>query len=212
MGLSIPELTERIRDVPDFPKPGILFKDITPLLKDPAALRQVTDQISASFEDKGIDLVASVESRGFILATPVALNLGAGIVPIRKLGKLPADTINTNYELEYGTNTLEMHRDAIQPGQRVLIVDDVLATGGTVKASIDLVERLGGIVAGIAFLAELTFLDGREPSPATGRYSAFCSSRDRPFRLRGLGITREIVPVSNCRPEVAIRSAQGGIS
>ena len=168
IGLSIPELTERIRDVPDFPKPGILFKDITPLLKDPVALRQVTDQISASFEGQGIDLVASVESRGFILATPVALNLGAGIVPIRKLGKLPADTIHTNYELEYGTNTLEMHRDAIQPGQRVLIVDDVLATGGTVKASIDLVERLGGIVAGIAFLAELTFLDGREPLAGYG--------------------------------------------
>jgi len=161
MGLSIPELTERVRDIPNFPKPGILYKDITPLLKDPVALRQVTDQISAFFEGCEIGLVASVESRGFILATPVALNLGAGIVPIRKFGKLPAETIRVQYSLEYGTSILEIHRDAIQPGQRVLIVDDVLATGGTIKASIDLVEQLGGIVGGIAFLAELTFLSGR---------------------------------------------------
>ena len=168
MGLSIPELTKRIRDVPDFPKPGIMFKDITPLLKDPVAVREVTGQISASFAGQDIDLVASVESRGFILATPVALNLDAGIVPIRKRGKLPADTIHTDYELEYGTNTLEMHRDAVEPGQRVLIVDDVLATGGTVKACIDLVEQLGGTIAGIAFLAELTFLDGRKPLDGYG--------------------------------------------
>ena len=168
MELSIPELTERIRDVPDFPKPGILFKDITPLLQDPVALRQVTDRISAPFAGQNVDLVASVESRGFILATPVALNLHAGVVPIRKRGKLPADTIHADYELEYGTNTLEMHRDAVRPGQRVLIVDDVLATGGTVKACIDLVEQLGGVVAGIAFLAELTFLDGRKPLAGHG--------------------------------------------
>ncbi len=155
-------LAEKIRDVPDFPKEGVIFKDITTLLKDAQALRAVVDALTERFQDCAVDVVVGMESRGFIFGAPLAYNLGAGFVPVRKLGKLPAETISVEYSLEYGTNTLEMHKDAITPGQRVLIVDDLLATGGTVNATIQMVERLGGVVAGVAFVIELTFLHGRE--------------------------------------------------
>lgn len=155
------DLASRIRDVPDFPKQGILFKDITTLLKDGAAFKQALDRLTAMVSGWGVDVVVGMESRGFIFAAPIAYLLGVGFVPVRKLGKLPAPTISNEYELEYGTNTLELHVDAIGRGQRVLVVDDLLATGGTVDATIDLVERLGGEVVGTAFLVELTFLEGR---------------------------------------------------
>ncbi|MBI2864539.1 MAG: adenine phosphoribosyltransferase [Chloroflexi bacterium] len=154
-------LEDKIRDIPDFPKEGIIFKDITTLLKDGEALKIVIDNLTEKFSSKKVDKVVCMESRGFIFGAPLAYNLGAGFVPVRKLGKLPAETISVEYTLEYGTNTLEMHKDAIQPGERVLVVDDLLATGGTVNATINLVEQLGGNVVGIAFLIELTFLDGR---------------------------------------------------
>jgi adenine phosphoribosyltransferase len=155
------ELGPLIRDVPDFPKKGILFKDITTLLKDARAFRQAIDQLTDAVRDYQPELVIGMESRGFIFAAPIAYQLGAGFVPVRKLGKLPGDVINTEYDLEYGTNTLELHRDALTAGTRVLIVDDLLATGGTVSATIDLVERLAGDVVAVAFLAELTELQGR---------------------------------------------------
>lgn len=155
------DLAARIRDVPDFPQHGIVFKDITTLLSDGAALRQAIDQLTAQVEGWGIDVVVGMESRGFIFAAPIAYLLNVGFVPVRKLGKLPAETISAEYELEYGTNTLEMHVDAVEPGTRVLVVDDLLATGGTVAATIELVERLGGVVVGTAFLIELAFLNGR---------------------------------------------------
>ncbi len=155
-------LAEMIRDVPDFPRPGILFKDITTLLKDGAAFRQAIDELQACCQGFNVTKVVGMESRGFIFAAPLADRLGAGFVPARKLGRLPAETVRVEYALEYGTNTIEMHRDAIAPGERVLIVDDLLATGGTCRATIALVEELGGVVAGLAFLAELTFLNGRE--------------------------------------------------
>ena len=156
------DLRAKIREIPDFPKPGILFYDITTLLKDPAAYKSAIDLMLAPYLDVPIDLVVGMESRGFIFSAPMAYQLGAGLVPVRKLGKLPAETITVEYALEYGSNTLEIHRDAIQPGQRVLIVDDLLATGGTVKGTIELVERLRGEVVGLAFLVELEFLKGRE--------------------------------------------------
>jgi len=158
-------LTDFIRDVPDFPKQGILFKDITTLLHDAAAFRQTIDELAARCRDYGATKIVGIESRGFIFAAPLADRLGAGFVPARKLGRLPADTVRAEYALEYGTNTVEMHRDAIEPGERVLIVDDLLATGGTCRASIDLVEQLGGVVVGCAFLIELTFLEGRAALP-----------------------------------------------
>jgi len=150
-----------IRNVPDFPIPGIQFKDITTLLRDGPALRAVIDQLAAPYHDQAIDVVAGVESRGFIFSAPVAYQLGAGLVPIRKPGKLPAATVEVAYTLEYGTNVLQMHADAFQPGSRVLIVDDLLATGGTVGAAVQLVQKLGGQIAGLAFVIELSFLDGR---------------------------------------------------
>ena len=156
------DLARMIRDVPDFPVKGILFKDITTLIKDPAAFAEAVDRMTEPFTDQKIDIVAAVESRGFIFGAPMAYKLGAGFVPVRKEGKLPAETIRAEYSLEYGTNILEMHKDAITPGQRVLIVDDLLATGGTTQATIELTERLGGKVVGIAFLIELTFLNGIE--------------------------------------------------
>lgn len=159
------DLVSRIRDVPNFPKKGILFKDITTLLKDGPAFRQVIDTLARRVQGIEVDLVVGMESRGFIFAAPLAYQLGAGFVPVRKLGRLPATTISVEYELEYGTNTLEMHVDAIQPGQKVLIVDDLLATGGTVAATIELIERLGGTVQATAFLVELLFLKGRERLP-----------------------------------------------
>jgi len=158
-------LSDYIRDVPDFPKEGILFKDITPLLQNPEAFRQSLDEITSAYQDAQIDIVVGIESRGFIFAAPVADRLGAGFVLVRKLGKLPSNTIAAEYALEYGTNTIEIHTDAIKPGQRVLIVDDLLATGGTVGATAKLVEQLGGIVVGLHFLIELKFLDGRARLP-----------------------------------------------
>ena len=160
--MSVDDLRAMIREVPDFPKPGILFYDITTLLKDPGAFRQSIELLSAPFIDRRIDVVVGMESRGFIFSAPMALGLNAGFVPVRKLGKLPAETYSVEYALEYGTNTLEIHRDAITPGQQVLVVDDLLATGGTVNGTIDLVRRLGGEVVGLAFLIELTFLNGRD--------------------------------------------------
>ncbi|MFN8521846.1 MAG: adenine phosphoribosyltransferase [Chloroflexota bacterium] len=155
------DLASMIRDVPDFPKRGILFKDITTLLKDGPAFRQALDTLADTVRAWNVDVVVGMESRGFILAAPLAYLLGKGFVPVRKLGKLPARTYSAEYDLEYGTNTLELHVDAISRGQRVVVVDDLLATGGTVGATMDLVRRGGGVIAGAAFLVELTFLDGR---------------------------------------------------
>ncbi len=155
-------LKKIIRDIPDFPKKGIIFKDITPLLQVPEALKKSVDKIVNKFKDKKIDVVVSIESRGFIFGSAVAYKLGTGFVPVRKKGKLPFRTHQVTYDLEYGTDTLEIHSDAIKEGARVLIVDDLLATGGTAKAVAELVEKLKGKVAGIAFLIELTFLKGRE--------------------------------------------------
>ena len=154
-------LRTKIRHVPDFPKPGILFYDITTLLRDPTGLRQTIDGLSEPFLNKQIDLVVGIESRGFILGCAIADRLGAGFVPVRKPGKLPSNTIQQSYELEYGSDTLEIHEYAIKAGQRVLIVDDLLATGGTARAALDLVSQTGGEVVGLAFLVELEFLDGR---------------------------------------------------
>jgi adenine phosphoribosyltransferase len=151
-----------IRDIPDFPQPGIIFKDITPLLADDDAFSSVIDLIVVRYGRGNIDKVVGIEARGFILASPVAYHFGAGFVPVRKEGKLPWDTEREEYALEYGTAVLEIHKDAIGSGDRVLIVDDVLATGGTAKATAKLVERLGGKVIGIACLIELTFLKGRD--------------------------------------------------
>jgi adenine phosphoribosyltransferase len=159
---TVDDLRARIREVPDFPKPGILFYDITTLLKDADAFREVVDRMADQVDGHTIDLVVGMESRGFIFSAPLAYKLQAGFVPVRKLGKLPADTIEVEYALEYGTATLEIHRDAIQPGQRVLIVDDLLATGGTVMGTIELVRRLGGEIAGLSFMVELTALHGRD--------------------------------------------------
>ena len=156
------ELAQRVRDVPDFPIPGIVFKDITTVLREPESFRAAIDHLYERVSDLSVDQVVGMESRGFIFAAPLAYRLNVGFVPVRKLGKLPAETLSVEYELEYGTNTLEIHRDAIQAGQRVLIVDDLLATGGTVSATIELVESLGGEVVACAFLAELTFLKGRD--------------------------------------------------
>ncbi len=160
--LSVDDLRALIREVPDFPKPGILFYDITTLLREPDAFAAVIDQLAGQVSDAKVDLVVGMESRGFIFAAPLATKLGAGFVPVRKLGKLPAETIEVEYALEYGTATLEIHRDAIEEGQRVLIVDDLLATGGTVIGTIELVRRLGGEIAGLSFAVELTALKGRE--------------------------------------------------
>jgi adenine phosphoribosyltransferase len=154
-------LKTHIRNVPDFPKPGILFYDVTTLLKDPQGFKLAIDSLSEPYRDKGISLVVGIESRGFILGAAVADRIGAGFVPVRKLGKLPAETIRASYALEYGTDSLEMHRDAIEPGQKVLVVDDLLATGGTARATVDLVRQLGGDVVGVAFLIELADLNGR---------------------------------------------------
>ncbi|HEV7664613.1 MAG TPA: adenine phosphoribosyltransferase [Chloroflexota bacterium] len=156
------ELGPLIRDIPDFPKKGILFKDITTLLKDPRAFKQSIDQLTDLVREHQPDVVIGMESRGFIFAAPIAYQLDAGFVPVRKLGKLPGEVISTEYDLEYGTNTLELHSDAVTPGQRALIVDDLLATGGTVSATIELVERLQGKVVAVAFLVELLALKGRD--------------------------------------------------
>ncbi|MFB3778577.1 MAG: adenine phosphoribosyltransferase [Bryobacteraceae bacterium] len=155
-------LKRLIREVPDFPKPGILFYDITTLLKDRGGLKAVIDALKERYTQSGVDLVLGVEARGFIFAPALAYALGAGFVPVRKPKKLPAETVREEYQLEYGTDSLEMHKDAVQPGQSVLIVDDLLATGGTAAAVARLVEKLGGRVAGLGFVVELDFLKGRE--------------------------------------------------
>jgi adenine phosphoribosyltransferase len=162
LSLSADDLRAKIREIPDFPKPGILFYDITTLLKDAGAFKESIDLMLEPFRDKQIDLVVGMESRGFIFSAPMATELNAGFVPVRKLGKLPAETASVEYALEYGTNTLEIHKDAIQPGQKVLIVDDLLATGGTVLGTIELVKMLKAEVVGLGFLVELLFLKGRE--------------------------------------------------
>lgn len=155
-------LKKMIRTVPDFPKPGIQFYDITTLLKEPYGLRTIIDRLTELIDDKNIDTVIGIEARGFIFAPALAYRLGAGFVPVRKPRKLPAATESISYDLEYGQDTLEIHRDAIGNGNRVIIADDLLATGGTAKAVVDLVNRLGGTVAGLAFVVELGFLQGRE--------------------------------------------------
>ncbi len=160
--MDVDELKALVRDVPDFPQEGVVFKDITPLLADEIAFSTVIDLIVVHFGRGNVDKVVGIEARGFILASPVAYHFGAGFVPVRKKDKLPWDTEAAEYELEYGTATLEIHQDAVKPGERVLIVDDVLATGGTAKATADLVERIGGKVVGIACLIELGFLRGRD--------------------------------------------------
>jgi len=156
------DLRSLIRDVPDFPKPGIVFKDITTLTKDPEGLRVAVDALAGRYADANVDLVVGIESRGFVFGAAVAYKLGVGFVPARKPGKLPAQTVSAAYELEYGTDAIEMHRDAIGQGQRVLIVDDLLATGGTAAAAVELVSGLGGEIVAIAFLIDLAFLRGRD--------------------------------------------------
>jgi adenine phosphoribosyltransferase len=161
-GPDVDRLRSLVRDVPDFPQEGIVFKDITPLLGDEVAFSTAIDMIVVHFGRGNVDKVVGIEARGFILSSPVAYHFGAGFVPVRKAGKLPWESESEQYELEYGTETLEIHRDAFTPGERVLIVDDVLATGGTARATARLVERLGAKVVGIAFLVELGFLKGRQ--------------------------------------------------
>lgn len=156
------DFKEKVRVILDFPEKGIRFKDITTLLNDGEAFHQAVDALADPYRDKKIDLVVGPEARGFIVGVPVAYTLGAGFVPVRKPGKLPAETLTYEYSLEYGKNTLEMHKDAILPGQRVLIVDDLLATGGTIEATIAMVEALGGVIVGLVFLIELSYLEGRK--------------------------------------------------
>jgi adenine phosphoribosyltransferase len=156
------DLKQYIRDVPDFPQPGILFRDITPLLQNAEALKYVIDRLTEHYSDAGLDAVVSIESRGFLFGAPLAYNLGIGLVPVRKAGKLPAARMSVEYALEYGTGQLDVHQDALQRGDRVAIVDDLLATGGTAIAAAKLVELLGATVHSFAFLVELAFLGGRE--------------------------------------------------
>jgi adenine phosphoribosyltransferase len=158
-------LKQLIRTVPDFPKPGILFYDITTLLKDKAGFAQLIDALAAYYIDKQVDLVLGIEARGFIFGPALAYRLNAGFVPVRKPRKLPAPTAKASYDLEYGTDSVEIHLDAIEPGQRVIIVDDLLATGGTMHATVRLVQQLGGHITGLAFIVELDFLKGRAKFP-----------------------------------------------
>ena len=155
-------LRDKIRNIEDFPKAGISFKDITTLLIDPEVLKKAIEDMAAPFREKGISKVVAIESRGFIFGMPIALDLGVGFVPIRKPGKLPSETLSQSYKLEYGSDSIEIHKDAIGTGEKILLVDDLLATGGTMKAAVELVRRLGGVVAGITFLIELAFLKGRD--------------------------------------------------
>ena len=159
--MNYKNLQDLIRDVPDFPQEGISYKDITTLLKDPTGLKDAIGAMLRPFEGVEVELVVGIESRGFILATPMAIELGCGFIPVRKPGKLPAETLRLDYDLEYGTDAVEIHADAIEPGQKILVVDDVLATGGTLAATCRLVEKLGGEIVGIRVLAELGFLQGR---------------------------------------------------
>lgn len=161
MNRELDALRRLIRDVPDFPKPGILFKDVTPLVRDPAGFKTTIDLLTAPFVGVGVTAVAGMESRGFIFGVPVAERLGVGFVPIRKPGKLPAAKVREEYSLEYGTDALEMHADAVGPNDRVLVVDDLLATGGTAAAAVRMLRRVGATIVGIAFVVELDFLSGR---------------------------------------------------
>ena len=167
-------LSMMIRSVPNFPEPGIDFKDITPILRDPASLRQAVDAMTDPFRELHVDLIVGLESRGFLFGMPIAYNLGVGFIPVRKAGKLPSETIGVNYNLEYGSNSLEIHRDAITSGQNVLLVDDLLATGGTMAASIGLVEQLGGHIVGASFLIELPILNGRHQLQPHTVHSVIC--------------------------------------
>lgn len=160
--MALTNLADLVRNIPDFPIPGIQFKDITTLLSNGPAFRQVVDSLAERYADRQLDAVVGIESRGFIFSAPLAYRLGVGLVPVRKHGKLPAATHRVEYELEYGSNKLEIHRDALQPGARVVVVDDLLATGGTVAAACELVEMAGGTVEEVAFVIELAFLNGRE--------------------------------------------------
>jgi adenine phosphoribosyltransferase len=164
------EWSDLIRNVPDFPIPGIQFKDITTLLRDGPAFKRVIDALVERYQGRQIDAIVGIESRGFIFSAPLAYSLGVGLVPIRKAGKLPAETYQIEYSLEYGTNKMEMHRDAIQPGANVVIMDDLLATGGTVRAACQLIEQAGGQVEELAFVIELSFLQGRD---TLGGYNIF---------------------------------------
>lgn len=154
-------LRAAIRDIPDFPKPGIQFKDITPVLLDTGLFGATLDTLADWASERDAHKIAGVDARGFLFAAPVADRLDLGLIPVRKLGKLPYETVEASYDLEYGVNTLEVHTDAVGEGERVVVIDDLLATGGTVRAAVDLVEKLGGVIAGIAFVVELGFLDGR---------------------------------------------------
>ncbi len=163
-------LKELVRDIPDFPKEGIVFKDITPLFLNPASLKEIIDKISVHYKYEKIDVIVGAEARGFLIGPAIAINLNAGFVPVRKPGKLPYETITKTYQLEYGTDTVEVHKDAIKPDDKVLMVDDLLATGGTMAACCDLVESLKGEIMGCAFIIELSFLDGRK---ALNNYDVF---------------------------------------
>lgn len=165
--ISVDKIKDAVRDIPDFPKPGILFKDITPVLKDPILLNQTVDYFYQLLKDKKVQYIAGIESRGFILGAAIAYKLGAGFVPIRKKGKLPGVVERHEYDLEYGTDTVEIHVDAIEPGARVALIDDLLATGGTAAAAARLLEKLEAELVGVYFLIELEFLKGRERIPAT---------------------------------------------
>jgi adenine phosphoribosyltransferase len=165
------ELKKLIREVPDYPKPGIVFYDLTTLLKDPRGFHALVDRLCAHYADRKVDVVVGIEARGFIFGPALAYRLGAGFVPVRKPKKLPAKTASVSYQLEYGTDTLEIHEDSIRPGQHVLISDDLLATGGTAAATTKLVRQLGGIVLGAAFAVELTFLNGRSKLPGVDVFS-----------------------------------------
>lgn len=165
------DLKKAIRDIPDFPKKGIIFKDITPLLQDPALFRKAVDALCEKFKNANVDVVAAIESRGFIFGAAIAYKLGVSFIPVRKKGKLPYDTHSATYQLEYGEDTLEIHRDAVSAGNRVLIIDDLLATGGTLGAVVDLLTKAGGEIAGIGFLIELTFLKGREKNKGRDIFS-----------------------------------------
>jgi adenine phosphoribosyltransferase len=165
------ELKKLIREVPDYPKPGILFYDLTTLLKDPKGFHALVDGLCSHYADRKVDLVVGIEARGFIFGPALAYRLGAGFIPVRKPRKLPAPVESVSYDLEYGTDTLEIHKDAIRPGQHVLISDDLLATGGTSAATVKLIKQLGGIIAGAAFAVELTFLNGRTKLPGVDIFS-----------------------------------------
>lgn len=155
-------IKSKIREIPDWPKPGVNFKDITPLLEDGDVFKQVVDYLASKYSNQKIDKIVGIDARGFLIAAPLGYKLGTGIAIVRKKGKLPSETIFQEYDLEYGSNTIEMHKDSIKEGERVLIVDDVLATGGTMKAAVDLVNKLRGEIVGIEFLIELSFLNGRD--------------------------------------------------